>query len=74
MVNQGIDMTRVLKMLRKRKNEFNLDDEWNTQPSKKKRGNNQTSGYYRHKFEVRNLNTNCFFILFLFFFLKTGFT
>ena len=54
MENQGIDMTRVLKMPRKRKNEFNLDDEWNTQPSKKKRGNNQTTGYYQHKLEVRN--------------------
>ena len=67
MVNQGIDMTRVLKMPRKRKNEYNLDDEWNTHPSKIKRGNNQTSGYYQHKLEVRNLNTNCFFILFYFF-------
>ena len=58
MENQGIDMTRVLKMPKKRKNEYNLDDEWNTHPNKKKRGNNQTSGFYQHEFEVRNFNAN----------------
>ena len=48
-------MNRVLKMPRKRKNEYNLDDAWNTHPSKKKRGNNKTNGYYQNKLEVRYL-------------------
>lgn len=55
MENQGIEMNRVLKMPRKRKNEYNLDDAWNTHPSKKKRGNNKTNGYYQNKLEVRYL-------------------
>ena len=66
MENQGIDMTRVLKMPKKRKNEYNLDDEWDTNPKKKKRGNNQTTGFYQHGFEVKNFNTNYFFKYFIF--------
>lgn len=53
MINQAIDMTRVMKTPRKRKSEFNLDDKWDTTPSKRKRGNNRTGGYYQKKFKVR---------------------
>lgn len=53
MINQAIDMSRVIKTPRKRKNEFNLDDKWDTTPRKRKRGNNQTEGYYQKKLEMK---------------------
>ena len=62
-------MTRVLKFPEKEKNVYNLDDEWNIQPNKKKKRRDiEKTGFYQH-----SLTTN-FFILIFKFFLSKGFT
>ena len=52
MLNQAINMTELKKMPQKRKNVFNVDDEWDTSSKKKKKGNNQTKSYYQHAFKA----------------------
>ena len=42
-------MTRVLKFPEKEKNVYNLDDEWNIQPNKKKKRRDiEKTGSYQH--------------------------
>ena len=52
MINNNIDMRRIVK-IPKLKTAIELEDKWNTGPSKQKKGNNTTSGFYQNPFHVR---------------------